>query len=712
MPAYGIRQDKELYDNIIKHFKVCRQEQAEMFREAEIYQKVYENEPWGALPDMTRPDHLSKLKIPIAEDVIETGLSVATARTPRPTIEPEIDPEKLDMLFSQLEENPEKIYADSDDQGMYDFYEKKATKYADGLIKELVKHWRESRMQKAIRNAYRQKSIKGTAFMKIKFDKNGQLTHEICDYESIFPSPGVHKICDHDNEIFLYATIRTARYVKRRYNITLKSNAIKTKNSCEKLRFESKNKFFYKFGQIITATKQSMSRITGHALSEDFGFCLLIEAYMPADNQDINTFEDEKYVEDPNGDMQLNEDNTIIKEKITIEEPKFPSGYKCVTIVYDHPEWILEETDCPYAPSGNPQPPFVKIAGYENDYSIWGTSEIKKIGDVISQICLAASNFNDVLRFTGNAPLIIAPGTTTEGDALILGEEELGETNELLPIPGEIYRETVPRSTRFLQPPSVGFDVKWWIVWLMGIVDRVTHLSDAIRGFNKYAHDSGRKIRELRAAATGTFGPKMDEVSEFCTDIFKMLAWIYINMMPNKVIIQKEEDEAGSARFNRFVPNIGKLFKFNIDVSARALLPEDTEEYFQIALVLYNAIVYPNGKHGVPPEVLVEYSNLPDSQRIKKFNAMIQEEIDADLQKQQVAEQFAQLSEQSENSLGIVKEEKEIINQMIQMIMQFPELLFSEYFRALDPRIKKTITKFIMNELNQSIQTEEEVANA
>jgi len=258
---------------------------------------------------------------------------------------------------------------------------------------------------------------------------------------------------------------------------------------------------------------------------------------------------------------------------------------------------------------------------------------------------------------------------------------------------------TQPGGVYYLSPPPLGVDVKWWMDFLKSWIDRITHLSDALRGFNEFSNDSGRKIQELRVAAANTFKPKLDEQVEFCHRLYQHWAWIYQNLYP-EVILQKLEDEAGKAQFVEFQPQEGQQYLVKIGVAATSLLPVDVLANQELALVLFDRkITRPDGTQRglISPEHLLDIcgeAGFEDVQRAKMYNAIEQEKDDQMKQKLAVYEQFKTMAGQAaqitENGQA-GQEEDQAVEQLIQMVQQVPEIIGTNEFIALPDRLKLAI---------------------
>ena len=102
------RYDSELYNTIVNFYERSKKviEDRGIFKNAERYTKMYENDPWRA-KGLERAEHLSEIKIAVAFDVIETGLSVVTARAPMPDIQPRFSEDNEE--FATIQELRAKI---------------------------------------------------------------------------------------------------------------------------------------------------------------------------------------------------------------------------------------------------------------------------------------------------------------------------------------------------------------------------------------------------------------------------------------------------------------------------------------------------------------------------------------------------------------------------------------------------------------------------
>ena len=677
----GLRRDPGLYAYVISAYERSRKymEERGIFDRISRCKKMYENDPWTA-QGVHRDGDLSEVKIAIAYDIIETGLPIATGRMPVPDVDPCIDGRNQEymQIKTMFDNATNELEMQAANEAM-EALQTKLNDYAEKLQRQLIDTFKSGSLFAKLRIGYREKGIAGTFIMKSVFDPERKtIINEPVDYTTIFPSPNCDSIEAHSEsgEPFCYAPIVSSKKIKKQYKIDeLEYNALGDLDDTKKFRFRSEIGFAAK-------TQAVIKQILGATTKDKDGYCLLIECYMPDDNSEIE-FQDNLYNEDG---QKVYEDDGITPKNETKKRKQFPSGFKRVTVVKGHKDWILDEVDNPYG-----YPPFVMTKNAEQLGDFWGISDIQVVEDLIIRLNISSSNVHDNLRLTGNPKLIKIIGSQSVNKDGSIQEV----TNEI----GGIMETTQPRGVYYLSPPSLGVDVKWWMDFLKSWIDRITHLSDALRGFNEFSNDSGRKIQELRVAAANTFKPKLDEQVEFCHRLYQHWAWIYQNLYP-EVILQKLEDEAGKAQFVEFQPQEGQQYLVKIGVAATSLLPVDVLANQELALVLFDRkITRPDGTQRglISPEHLLDIcgeAGFEDVQRAKMYNAIEQEKDDQMKQKLAVYEQFKTMAGQAaqitENGQA-GQEEDQAVEQLIQMVQQVPEIIGTNEFIALPDRLKLAI---------------------
>ena len=678
----GLRKDPDLYNDIINYYERSKKviEDRGIFKDAERYTLMYENKPWKA-KNIHRAAHLSEVEIAIAFDVIETGLSVVTARAPMPDVQPRFSEDNKEFqaiqelrLKAQQSENGD-IESEKKAEELYEKLKERASEVAKKMQRQLVRTWTDTKMQPKTRMGYREKGKTGIMFVKSVYDEEKKdIINTLVDMTTQFPSPNVPSIEEHTNEPYIYGPIISVSKAKRLYGIdSLEEGAT---GEYEKLtQYENTEHGFS--ARARAAVKRFFHGETGTGRG---GYCQPLECYMPASNEMMDV-EDEDYKKDENGRMVFDEDEKVKTEKVKKTVPRFPSGYKRVTIIKGHKDWILEEVDNPYK-----RPPFFESRNIPQAGDFFGISEIKNIEDLIMRMCNSASNLNDNLRITGN-PKLVAPRDASS--KVSQGEDFDDEpvTNEL---GGVAYTDNT-QGMRWLEPPRLGFDAKWWMDFLKGWIDRISHQPDAVRGFNEFSQDSGKKIKELRIAAMGTMQTRIDEQIEICKDLYQHWVFIYQNFYPG-TIIQKADDEFGNSNFEMFNPSDAKDIEFTVDVSQLSILPADPESEFETGMALAKLGLEVYGYPLISAEHLLDLAySLEDNARAKKYIAEQQEAQDRKMQLEKAFQEFQQLAEAASEvaeQMPDSEEEDAVIDQIVEMVTQFPEIMQTQEFQALPVRLK------------------------
>ena len=689
----GVRQDHDLYELILRHHQrsLDYMREREILERAEQYTQMYENNNWDAMR-VSRPKHLSKMQVAIGFDVIETGLSVATAQIPMPDIEPEIqnDNQKYQEILALQESDPK-----GSEKAMENF-KTAITEYAQKLQRQLVKTWKQNNMQAMIRMQYREKGKVGTSFLISEWDEeNRKIVSDICDITEIFPFPNVSAIEAHNPEPFIYAPVMTLSQVREKFDVEdvedsarVGLNDLTQFESTERGMSAIVRRGFKILGELVA------SKLKGDKKGDDY--CIPLICWMP-DKSTTELYDDFEYEKDEKGLIRFDEQGKQIQvKKVSVEKERaqFPSGYKKVVIIKGHKDWIISEEDSPYQRNGKCCPPVFKLTNYPQAKDFWGISELQMIGDLMMRLMSSASNFNDILRFNGN-PVLILPKDAERADVRQPrrnAKNNSGDTDRdaLTNDIGAIWKSDAPQLIRYLNM-QLGFEIKWWLEWLQNMIDRITHMSDAIRGFNQYSQDSGKKIRELRAAAMGTFQPKLDEQVEFCRELYRHWAWIYQNLYED-TIIQHVPDQFGEARLEEFDPSEGEGVKFNVDVSSMSLLPEDPDLEFTQGKELYMLGQQRTGQPIISAEHLIDLATaLRDKARAKNFVKETQNTADLENQKQQSLEQFAKMVQQLLTTQPNTDQEDALFQGMIELIQVVPDLLLTREFKVLPQRVKLAI---------------------
>ena len=670
----GIRRDQNLYQYIIACWKKSKKylEEMKVFERAEKYAKMYDGDIWDVIGGAgNRPSWLSKVNVNLAFDVIETGLAVATSRPPAPNVDPAIgvENEEYQMIIQQLQTAQDDLEARAGNNALDEFKER-LDEYGQAMQRELVKIWKTTEMHSKNQKLFRECGKVGIACLKSVYDSaKKEIKNEECDLASLFPSPNVDSIPAHaeKREPFIYAVVMSVDQVRKKYGVEAIDEAAIGEHDDHKV-FKHKTAGYRE--RIYAAVKSALEFTKKE---KDGTHVIVLECYVPDDETkidvDIPEFDDDGVViRDENGNEK------------TRKEPrkKFASGFKVVTVIVNHHDWIIAEHENLYE---NGRPPFFPMVNYPQLGSFYGISEIKNIADLIMRVNNSLSNIDQNLKYTGNPALLKGAATKALDDGPI--------TNR----PGQIL-DSPTGTDRYLEPPRLGNDVKWFIEFLIRFIDRLSRLSEAIRGVNEFSTDSGRKIRELRQAAAGLFQPKLDEQVRFSKELFKHWAYIYQNLFEGS-ILQKVEDINGTANFEEFIPRAGQHIKLNIDVSTDSILPKDIWSEWEEGLQLYNMTLADGVTRLISAEHLISLApTLEDKQRAINYVSEQQELQNQMAQRDQAFQQFvelaAQASEISEQMPG-GQEEDEVAGQLIQLCEQFPEFLKTNEYAALPRRLRLAI---------------------
>jgi len=704
---YGLRKDDELYNTIMLWFERSYNyiKERGLPTQWNRCQKIYENDVWAGL-GRSRARHLTKCRIPVAFDAIETGLPVATARMPKPDVKPVIKADSTvyqqyrmllmnggnlpnaQQLLPTVDGGVAEVQVDSEQllkaaEEEFNKYRDKCTGYAQKMQTQLTSDWGESKMPEYNRQAYRANCIYGNAVIKSSWDsQTKKIVNNICDIRTIFPTPGINTIAEHINNPFIYASLMPVSEVMRIYNIDkIDPDAIgEYDQKSGTLNFSSniKTGWMASIGAAIKTTYTGLFRREGEKdkkLVE--GYCQVIECYMP----DYSEEEYDDYIYDDNGIKQYDDEGKL--KTVNKKRKKFASGHKIVTIIKDNPGWILAEEENRYKDG---LPNFFELKNNTQPNDFFGISDITIAEDIIDRINVGASNINDNLRLHGN------PIRWEVWNSKVQDQGE--STNEI----GKVVYVKMPNAMGYLNPPTIGFDIKWWMSdFLFNMLDRVTKTPDAIRGLNSYAEDSGRKIRELRLAATGSFQPKLDAHVQLAKELYQH--WAYIHQhFDERILLQKNEDELGESNYVEFIPGELKDLSLNIDVSGETIMPNDPTAEFEQGIALYNLGLARSGKPMISPEQLIDLATLiEDKARAKKYVAQEQERdnLEAKLaEEEQVKAEAAKeyknavdaiLQNFQKNGNNIVKnpEYDGLLGKLIEITTQFPDFFHSDEYSVL-----------------------------
>jgi hypothetical protein len=643
-----MKTNEKLYKQVLRAYERSKKwrEERKIQERWEKAAKLYENDAWKAM-NATRDGELSQVKVAIAFDIVETGLPIATGRPPRPEIKIKLayNSPEYQQYKAMLQQGMEKEAAE-----FMALLQEKFDEYSRRMQRRLVMEWKESGMQSKIRQAYREVAKYGNAIIKSVWDSEGkELVNEVVDLSTIFPCPDVSTIEGHTDHIFIYAPIMPVMQAKRLYGL----DEIAEQAIGELLpdgTFKRRKTGWF-------ANLSSAMQADG-----DDGYVRVIEAYMP-DREKVSV--EQAIIDEQTGQAVGTE---------MVETLRYASGYKRVTVIDGQDSEILEEVENPYG-----RPPFYMVKGYEQAGDFYGLSILEVIDDLIMRVNIGASNINDNLRLHGN------PSMWVWRQGL---EDDQKITNKI----GKIYYANQPNPpVGYINPPSISMDTAWWMGWLKEWIDRISHMSDAMRGFNENASDSGRKIQILKQAAQGSFQPILDAQIDLDRELFQHWAWIYQNMSEDPEL-QYEGDESGE--YVEFDPSSGRGYELYVDVSNESILPEDIYGQWETAVQLYQMQDPLSGMPLVSAEMLIEIATRIqpeiDPVRMKQYLEDMRDRVDEQRQREAAGEQFDMLVEQI-GGMGIEDspEKDMLFDQVVGLVSGMPDLMLRPGFSALPEVVQR-----------------------
>ncbi|MCP4493192.1 MAG: hypothetical protein GY820_38710 [Gammaproteobacteria bacterium] len=669
----GVRQDDELYRWIVAAYERSKKalETLGVFDDAEKYAKVYDDGAWGVLETLNRPDHLSKVDIHLAFDVIETGLAVATSRPPAPDVDAKFGLENPEyQKIVEMRQSDDALEQEQAEK-MLEGLKERMNEYSASQQRELVDIWKRTGMHGKSQRLYREMGKTGDGILKSVFDQETNEFKNIeTDLMSHYPSPNCDSIAAHadEKEPYIFATVMSVDRVREIYGIDGIDKAAIGEH--DELKIFKHSTAGYR-ARIQAAVKSALS----FGKQENQGnHVIVLECYMPDDGQatvdiDLPDFGDDEI-------QKVDDDGKPETKKG--QRKQFASGFKIVTIVLNHQGWIVDERENQYRDG---RPPFFKKTNYQQLGAFHGTSEVKHIFDLIVRVCQGVSSASDNVKYTGNPALLLGQGTKAHDGGPVTNSAGL-------------ILDSPTGTDRYMEPPRLGGDYKYLIELYMRLINQISRLDSAIRGVNENASDSGKKVRELRQAATGLFQPKLDEEVRWAKELFDHWAYCLQNLYQGP-ILQKVDDVNGIANYEEFIPSEGRGIGLSVSVSTDSILPSDIWSEWDEALTLYNLVLADGVTRLITPEMVIDAApTFTAKQGAKTHVGAAQEKIDFEKQKMQAFEQLQEIapmaSEISEREPG-GPEEDEINQQLIQIIQSFPEFLRSDEFQALPERLKLAI---------------------
>ncbi len=690
-------QDIDLYNYIMNCAKISMGyiKKREIWIDAEKYSKMYENRNWEAL-NLSRASHLSKVNLAIAMDVVETIKALITNRSPMPAVEPIFD---MSMEIMQNVQKLQDAGNNAEAEEALEEAKKIASGYAENIEREFVAIWFRTKMQKITKVGCGESLKVGNFFMLSEYDAGiNDIANMPISLEQLLPSPNVESIEAHKDEPLIIRYVMSMKKVERLYGIDPKA----IKKAAIGDYSDEEHKFLDKKHGWAARIKASIKSLvdSDDAPTRKDAHVIVYVCYMP-DNTEM---EYDDAVLDDESQNTYEEWDTEKTKPITKKaiRKNYNSGSKRVAIIKDHKGYIIEDVEN-HTETG--APPLFGTTNFPQLGDMYGISEIAPIEDLIRRINTAISNIIDNLKMTGNPKLEISQSTkNTDGGPV---------TNEI----GGIVVSAIPGGTRYVAPPSLGADVWRLLDWLKGYLDRQTKLSEAARGFNEFAGDSGRKIRELKMAARGGLQPKLDEQVNLSLDLFKHWLWIY-QTLKEDVIMHKVDTIGGIDNYSKFETAAGRGFKFNISVSEDSILQDDPFTRIEMMFELYDRGMKRTGEPLVSAQMLIKYApEIKERQTLIKNIDDMQMRSDLELQREEALKEYLKLVDKllenleaqkgtagafgaevkvdPEEQAELEEQENLIVQAMADLVSEYYELLSSDATASLPDDVKEAMVKLV-----------------
>jgi hypothetical protein len=648
---------KDRYDLIMHRFSLAKRviDYRGLPEKWARYEKCYRNEYWDG---SKRLAHLSRFSSNRFFENVETKMSFVVSRPPQPEIEVEPPMDMIQGLQPQPTEEPEQQPIGEPEvdyeQRTKEFqtYMERLADWQDKLSKHLKDVWIESFMQEVFHQAYREHEIKGNSGIKVTI-QDSSIRTEVCDITTWYPDPDQEDLAGCEKTWFIQAYFLTPRDIKRIFNVDVEPEGY----------FDDRNQF--KYFSILNRALDAARSVAGMEGKKKEGYSLVIEMYTSDDDK----LEEEYQVEmvDDDGVRKRNEAGEVMKETKT--RPLYRSGKRIETIIRNLKDKVVKDEENTLG-----RLPFLGTCNLKRAGDFWGTSDCLNIEYHIHAKNHVMSNIIDNIRLHGNPQWKKRKGTA------------FTVTNE----GGKVYDVENMSDLEIVQPAMVmSPGVMNLIEYFDKDSDTISGTKEPLRG-ESLSGDSGIKTQSLINQAVGRLQPQIAQFTELARTWYEIVTDITVKS--GQPILLRDEDEQGKANYNLFDPREFVDAKIKVRVNSMSMMPFDKYAEWEEGKIYFDAQL-------MSPEQFIDLApSLRDKQRAKKFVAEMQEKQDRQLQLQQAMEQFKQIAEQasevSETTPG-TEQEDQLVQPLIQMVQQFPELMMTPEFQALPDRLRLFIVAVI-----------------
>ena len=365
------------------------------------------------------------------------------------------------------------------------------------------------------------------------------------------------------------------------------------------------------------------------------------------------------------------------------DKEKYPNGRHTIiageTLLVDEPLEIYRM-------------PVFMIGNYKSPHQFWGRGEPENVRTIVKTINETMSAVADNIRKAGFPTRKITPRAKAKAVRPITGR------------PGEEILVDDPNDVSWEQPPAIPGYIQNFIQQNTMFMDSITGVQDVTQGRTPTGVKSGRAIMALQEASQTRIRFKINqEVKKYVREIGTYMvnlmqiydteiseireknptgAYEFIEYNPQGVF-DAEGNPEGSPEFD---PTSAKRLmdsEFDVEVASGSRYPGGRLAKEERAIELFSQGIY-----GI--EDVVKALDEPDKQDIiERFYQ--RQGMAAPEQQQQETDQMAAMIE-AVNQAGTGSPEEE---QLMQIIMQQPDLLTSEALQGLDPAIMNRISEYI-----------------